>query len=135
MTESRKSIVALLRTQFIAVIGNLSMVFPICFFVSWLCFQLKISFISSEEALHTFYSSNILGPAPLFAAFTGVLLFSASLFAGWFENWILINKIDTRIKYNDRLHKYFGRERIKRIAEFISKKSNPLAGIFHLVFY
>ncbi len=133
-TESRKSIVALLRTQFIAVIGNLSSVFPICFLISWIFYQFQISLISKEEAMHSFYSTNILGPSALYATFTGLLLFLASLFAGWFENWILVNHIDKRIKYNDKLQSYFGRARIQKFSEFLAEKSNPLAGNISLGF-
>lgn len=133
-TESRKSIVALLRTQFIAVIGNLSAVFPLCFLFSWAFFQFQIPLLSVEEAMHNFHSTNILGPSALYATFTGFLLFIASLFAGWFENWILVNRIDKRIRYNDKLQKYLGRQRVEKLGEFLAEKSNPLAGNISLGF-
>ncbi len=133
-TESRKSIVALLRTQFIAVVGNVSAVFPICFLVSWVALYFQHPTYTPEDALQTINSTNLLGPAPLYAAFTGVLLFTASLVAGWFENWMLVNRIDKRIKYNDKLQKYFGRKRVQRFGDFLSEKSNPLAANISLGF-
>ncbi len=133
-TEARRSIIALLRTQFIAVLGNLTMVFPVCFLFSWFCLQTGRPFISEHESLEMFRSTNILGPSALYAAFTGILLFSASLIAGWFENWILVNRIDKRIKYNDRLHKYFGQTRVQKFSEFLKEKSNPLAANVSLGF-
>ena len=133
-TESRKSIIALIRTQLIAVVGNLTMVFPVCFLFSWICLQAGHAFISPEESIEMIHSTNILGPSALFAAFTGVLLFTASLIAGWFENWILVNHIDKRIKYNERLQKYFGQNRIRKFADFLSANSNPLAANISLGF-
>ncbi|MBC7457256.1 MAG: hypothetical protein H7235_03190 [Bdellovibrionaceae bacterium] len=133
-TEARKSIIALLRTQFIAVLGNLTMVFPVCFLFSWFCIYTGRPFISEHESLEMFRSTNILGPSALYAAFTGVLLFMASLIAGWFENWILVNRVDKRIKYNDRLQKYFGQNRVQRFSEFLKEKSNPLAANISLGF-
>lgn len=133
-TESRRSIVALLRTQFIAVLGNLSMVFPICFLVSFAFLKIKSPSYSGPEAIEAIASTDILGPAPVYAIFTGCLLFSASLIAGWFENWMLVNRIDKRIKYNDRLQKYFGPKRVLKFAEFLAEKSNPLAANISLGF-
>ena len=132
--ESEKSIIALLRTQFISVIGNLSLVFPICFIFSLVLLKLGHPLVSMNDSLKIFSSTNILGPSALFAAFTGVLLFLASLFAGWFENWIIVNRIDKRIKYNDRLQKYFGPKYVERFSVFISEKANPLAANIGLGF-
>lgn len=133
-TESRRSIIALLRTQFIAVLGNLSAVFPICFIASLIMMNFNIHFVSEKEALETLASTNIFGSAPIYAIFTGVLLFTASLIAGWFENWILVNRVDKRIKYNDKLQKYFGIKRVQKFAEFLAEKSNPLAANISLGF-
>lgn len=133
-TESRRSIIALLRTQFIAVMGNLSAVFPICFIASLIMMNFDIHFMSGEEALETVHSTDILGSAPIFATFTGGLLFMSSLIAGWFENWILVNRIDKRIKYNDKLQKYFGVKRMQNFAEFVAEKANPLAANISLGF-
>lgn len=133
-TASRKSIVALLRTQFVAVIGNLAMVFPLCFVTAWVCFQLHVPLMSSEEAFYHFRSTNILGPSAIFAAFTGVLLFAGSLIAGLFENWMIVNRIDKRIKYNERLQNYLGVERTRRLGQFFLEKANPLASNISLGF-
>jgi site-specific recombinase len=133
-TESRRSIVALLRTQFIAVLGNLSAVFPICVLISLGMMYADVNYMSGKEAISTIHSSDVLGSAPIFALFTGGLLFVASLIAGWFENWILVNRIDKRIKYNDRLQKYFGAKRMLRFGEFLYEKSNPLAANISLGF-
>lgn len=133
-TESRRSIIALLRTQFIAVLGNLSAVFPICFITSLVMMNFDIHFMSNKEVLETIHSTNILGSAPIYAIFTGGLLFTASLIAGWFENWILVNRIDKRIKYNDKLQKHFGTKRVLKFAEFLAEKSNPLAANISLGF-
>lgn len=126
-TESRRSIIALLRTQFIAVSGNLLAVFPVCFITAMIMMHLNLKMMSGQDSLQVLRSTDILGSSPIFAIFTGCLLFMASLFAGWFENWILVNRVDKRIKYNDKLQKYFGVRRVLKFAEFLAEKSNPLA--------
>ncbi|AGH95459.1 site-specific recombinase [Pseudobdellovibrio exovorus] len=133
-TEARRSMVALLRTQFIAVLGNLSMVIPICFVVSWLMLKLNHPLMTVDEALNTFSSTDILGSAPLFATFTGCLLFMASLIAGWFENWVIVNRVGQRLKFNERLRKVFGVVRTERIANFVDVNANALAANISLGF-
>ncbi|MFZ3229692.1 MAG: hypothetical protein WA160_05780 [Pseudobdellovibrio sp.] len=134
MTESRKAIVALLRTQFIAVLGNLSTVFPICFFVSWICLKLDHPMLSADHALEQFSSTYFFGPSVLYAIFTGGLLFAASLFAGWFENWTLINRLQSRLRNSERLHRIFGENKTFRFAEFVEKNANSLAANITLGF-
>lgn len=134
ITEARKAIIALLRTQFISVMGNLSMVFPVCFLVSWASFKLNHSVMDEQHALDVFNSTRLLGPSILFASFTGCLLFLGSLFAAWFENWMVVNRIDKRIRYNDKLQKYFGMKRVFKFSEIISEKSNALAANISLGF-
>jgi site-specific recombinase len=125
--ESRKAVVALLRTQFVAVLGNLSSVFPICLLVSWLATLTDHPVMDSEHALATFHSTDILGPAPLYALFTGFLLFFSSLIAGWFENWVVLNRLPERIYHNQNFLSWFGRKRSTAIAETIRTKANAIA--------
>lgn len=133
-TEARRSIVALLRTQFIAVFGNLLTIIPICFLVSWATIFFDYSFLTQDQALNMLHTPDILGPTPLYASITGVLLFIGGICAGWFENWVLVNRIDKRIKYNNRMQKIFGMKRVERFAEYLKNNSNPLAANITLGF-
>jgi site-specific recombinase len=133
-TESRRSIIALLRTQFIAVLGNLSLAFPFCFIISGIFYEFGRPLHTPEYAMYTISSTNLLGPSALFAVFTGFLLFFGSLIAGFFENWVLINRLDKRIKYNESLRKYLGVARTLKLAEAIKINSNSLAANIALGF-
>ena len=133
-TESRRSIVALLRAQFVAVVGNLSLVFPICFLVSWALLSADAPILNHDEAKYVFFSTSLLGPSPVFAMFTGFLLFFASLIAGWFENWVIINRIPKRIRYNEKWIRWLGASRAQRFADFVSENSNGLAANISLGF-
>jgi len=132
--EARRSIVALLRTQFIAVLGNLSLVFPICFFFSWLALVLNQPIMSESIAIQTYQSTNIFGPSLLFATFTGGLLFLAGLMGGLAENWIILNQISNRINYNEKIQKILGVKRTEKLAQFVSTKSNTLGANISLGF-
>ncbi len=55
--------------------GNLAVVFPVALLVQWLAAKLLgASLITPAKAIATIESFSILGPTPLYAAFTGVLL-------------------------------------------------------------
>lgn len=132
--EARKSIVALLRTQFIAVMGNLSMVFPFCFLISYISLYLGNPVLGVDKSLDVISSTNVLGPSFLFAIYTGVLLFTASLFAGWFENWVVVNQLNKRLKNSEYLSSLFGENRAMRFADFFSINANALAANISLGF-
>lgn len=125
--EARRSLVALLRTQFIAVLGNLSAVFPIAFLISFAMHYFWKPIMPVEKALEVFSSTNIVGPTIIYAVFTGFLLFFGSLMAGWVENWVIVNQVPKRIKYHDRLRLILGVKRCENLSVFISENSNAWA--------
>jgi hypothetical protein len=46
-----------------------------------------------------------------FAAFTGVLLFASSIIAGWTENWFVLHRLDSAMRYNPRITRLLGTAR------------------------
>lgn len=132
ISESRRTIIALLRTQFIAVLGNVMAVTPICFAVGWLFHFFGSSLYSEEHALEIIRSNSILSFAPLYAAITGVFLFTSSLIAGWFENFSAQKQISLRIRENAFLRKHIGSSKTLRLAQFFEENSNAFAGNFAL---
>jgi site-specific recombinase len=130
--ESRRTIVALLRTQFIAVMGNFIAVTPICFLVGWIAFRMGMPLYTVDEVNNVIESSNYLGFAPFFAAITGILLFLSSLIAGWFENFSLSKDLPGRIQENPVLLRWFGGKRTKLFASLIEHNSSAVAANFSL---
>ncbi len=109
----------LFRSQVAAVIGNLSMVVPCVLGISGIMFLAQGSpMIDPKEALHVLQSLSLLGPTLLFAAFTGVLLFASSIIAGWVENWFVLHRLDSAMRYNPAFTKSLGADRAQRWAVF-----------------
>jgi len=52
--------------------------------------------VSAAHAAATLNSLSLLGPTALFAAITGILLFSASIVAGWTENAFVLHRMDMK---------------------------------------
>lgn len=127
LKEGGQTLLALLRTQFIAVVGNLSTVFPVCFLVTWLAIKFQFPLFSYDESKYMFHANQLLGPSFVYACFTGVLLFSSSIFAGWFENFCTVTHLPKRIQYNKRINQWIGYERSQKLATAIEQNGNALA--------
>lgn len=118
----------LVRSQVAAVIGNLALVVP---GVLLLCGGLWLftghAPLSREKAEHVLGSLTLLGPTALYAAFTGVLLFASSIIAGWTENWFVLQRMDSALRYHPRITAVLGKERAARWSVFARENISGLA--------
>ena len=118
----------LVRSQVAAVVGNLALVAP-C--VLLLCGALWLAFgkpaIDMAQAEHVLESLTLWGPTALFAALTGVLLFASSIIAGWAENWFVLHRLDSALRYNPRITAALGVDRAARWARFMRANISGLA--------
>ena len=119
----------LMRSQVAAVIGNVGMVVPCVMAISALIQLLSDApMIDRAEADHVFASLHLLNPLTLvFAAFTGVLLFASSLIAGWTENWFVLHRLDSAMRYNPRITAVLGSARAARWAGFMRRNISGFA--------
>jgi site-specific recombinase len=118
----------LVRSQVAAVVGNLALVIPCVLLIS-LAMQLGLGqpMIGSATAMHVLHDLTILGPTALFAAGTGVLLFASSIIAGWVENWFVLHRLDSALRYNPRITGLLGPVRADRWAHFMRHNISGLA--------
>ncbi len=118
----------LVRSQVAAVLGNVLLVAPV---VLALCFLLEqalgVPALDAAHAHHLLASLSVLGPTLLFAAFTGVLLFVASLIAGWTENAFVLHRLDSAMRYNPRITALLGPLRATHWASFMRTHISGLA--------
>ena len=107
----------LIRTQVAGVVGNVAMCAPVVLAVQWgwqAAFGHPLIGIAAAE--HTLHSLSLLGPTPLYAAGSGVLLFASSLIAGWVENWFVWHRLDSAIAWNPRIVARVGAPRARHWA-------------------
>ena len=125
----------LVRSQTAAVIGNVLMVFPttivLALAVQWL---LGAPMIDQATADHVLHALTLAGPSVLYAAFTGVLLFSSSILSGWVENWFVLHRLDSALRYNPRITALLGEQRAARWARFWRHNISGLAANISLGF-
>ncbi len=125
----------LVRSQVAAVIGNVAVVFPVAIALSAaMALTLGAPMISEDRAHYVLQSLTLTGPSLLFAAFTGVLLFSSSIIAGWVENWFVLHRLDSAIRHNPRITAWLGLARADRWALFMRRNISGLAANISLGF-
>ncbi len=125
----------LVRSQVAAVLGNVLVVFPAALGLAWLwAWGTGTPVLDEAHALETLASLHLLGPSLLFAAFTGVLLFTSSIIAGWTENWFVLHRLDSALRYNPRITAFLGATRAQRWARFLRDNLSGLAANISLGF-
>ena len=125
----------LVRSQVAAILGNVAAVFPVAIGLSALMQWIwGHPMITPERAQYVLHSLTLLGPSVLYAAFTGVLLFASSILAGWVENWFVLHRLDSAIRYNPRIARWLGAARADRWAHFMRRNISGLAANISLGF-
>ncbi|KVE28011.1 hypothetical protein WS67_10640 [Burkholderia singularis] len=113
------SVIALIRTQAAAICGNVLVVLPVCFAVQMFAQTvLHTNVISPQKAHATLQSFSLIGPTPIYAALTGVLLWASSLVAGWADNWFVLHRVGDALAYNRRLRLTLGIAGAAKLAHF-----------------
>ncbi len=124
-----------LRSQSLAVIGNLTAVIPGVFL---LCGTFNLlagsKFLSIEKAEGAIEHFSIFGATPFYAAWTGVLLFISSLCAGWFYHWVLFRQLPQAFARSPRLISIVGMERARKFSVIMKKNAAGFAGNISLGF-
>jgi len=110
----------LVRSQVAAVLGNVGVVVPavlaIAFALQRVLGRPPLDAAHATEALH---GLSLAGPTMFYAAFTGLLLFAASIVAGWTENAFVLHRLDSAMRYNPRIGAFLGAARARRWADFM----------------
>lgn len=110
----------LVRSQVAAVMGNVLVVVPVVIALSLLIARaLGHPVIDRIHAIAVLDSLSLAGPTAIHAAFTGVLLFTASIIGGWTENAFVLHRLDSAMRYNPRIGAVLGAARARRWADFM----------------
>jgi site-specific recombinase len=110
----------LLRSQAAAVFGNVAAVIPTMLAVSLAILMLAGGpMLQPAKAEATLNSLSAVGWTPLFAAFTGILLWFASLCAGFADNWFALRRLRDALAHHRRLVHALGAVRAQRWAAWL----------------
>lgn len=119
----------LTRSQVAAIAGNLVVVAPAALVIgaAWLAVG-GAPVPSAAKATATIESLALAGPTPVYAAFTGVLLWVSALISGWVENWATYRRIPESIARHPRLVHAFGGDRAARMGAWVERNVAGLGG-------
>ncbi|GAB3040997.1 site-specific recombinase [Acinetobacter apis] len=132
LAELAGLIVNIIRTQFIAILGNISVAIPVAAILTlaWptLFGSALLSNAKAASLLHTLDPFTSL--AVPHAAIAGVCLFLSGLIAGYFDNMAIYRRIGPRLKHHNGLRKFLGEKRQNRFADYIERNLGAISGNF-----
>lgn len=132
-------VINVLRTQFIAVVGNIALAVPTAIALAYI-FDHFYGFkdISSYQATLFFKAEKTisgLNPwaslALFHAAIAGVYLFLSGLIAGYYDNKVVYRRIPERIAAHPTLIKHIGIHKSQRLGNYIGQNMGALFGNFY----
>jgi len=122
-----------IRSQFIAIMGNISVAFPIAYIVSWGWHNVYGEHvIDKKEAALLLHDLNPFTTLALFyAAIAGVCLFLAGLISGYYDNKAVYHRIGERLRQRPKLIRLLGESRLLTLTQYIENNLGALAGNFY----
>jgi len=122
-----------MRSQFIAIFGNVVVVVPVAMLLAWAASRYTGQpFVNEDKAYQLLASIDPVHSGSLiYAAIAGVCLFLAGLIAGYHDNLAVYNKIPQRLRAVKWLQKLLGVARLDRAANYIENNLGALAGNFY----
>ena len=121
------------RSQIVAIIGNVSFAIPTAMLISWLFLSISGEhFIAPDKANQLLTDIHPLKSGAVFyAGIAGVCLFLSGLIAGYHDNLAVYNKIPQRLRAIKWMQKLLGIARLDRVAYYIEHNLGSLAGNFY----
>jgi site-specific recombinase len=122
-----------MRSQMVAILGNVMLAVPVAMLIGWCFFQVGGShFVSTEKAMSLLHDADpVHGGAVFYAAVAGVCLFLSGLIAGYHDNLAVYNKIPQRLRGLSWLASLIGQRQLDRMAYYVENNLGALAGNFY----
>lgn len=118
-----------IRTQFVAVLGNLGLAFPLAFLIALAWLPLVGSPIAPPEKLHKMLEEihPLTSGALFFAAVAGVGLFLSGLVSGYFDNQARYVELGDRVARSPRFA-WLGPARAARLGSYVDEHYGAILG-------
>lgn len=125
-------IVDILRTQFVAIMGNIMLAIPVALLVSFAWLQYNgVPMIGDEKAAHLLHDLDPFRSLALpHAAIAGVYLFLSGLIAGYYDNLAVYNHIGARIQRHRLLKYLLPKSWLQRLGGFVEANLGAIMGNF-----
>jgi site-specific recombinase len=131
LTPAVDLIVAVARTQFAAIVGNVALAVPTAIVIALLLARLHgAPIVEPGKGAHLLDDLDPLSWAPLYAAIAGVFLFLSGVLSGYFDNWASYARVGARVARLRWLRWLARPQRATRIGEYLEDHLGGLMGNF-----
>lgn len=132
LTKLSELVVDILRTQFIAIMGNIMLAMPVALLISFAWLQYTgASFIDPNKAASLLHDLDPIRSLALpHAAIAGVYLFLSGLIAGYYDNLAVYNHIGARIQRHRLLIFLLPKKWLTRLGGFVEANLGAIMGNF-----
>ncbi len=122
-----------MRSQLVAIFGNVVIAIPMAILLAWSFMQFSGQpFIDVGKAQSLLADIDPLHSGSVFyAGVAGVCLFLSGLIAGYHDNLAVYNRIPQRLRAIKWLQKLLGVQRLERVSDYIENNLGALAGNFY----
>lgn len=124
------------RSQFASFLGNLIVVIPLAFALSWLWYWISGSHIANEEkalstlaAFHPFKSLTVV-----YAMLTGAILYAGGFVSGYFDNFVAYSNLGLRVQQHRFWRRWLPASWLTRIGDYLEHNLGGLMGNLFLGF-
>lgn len=127
-------LIRLIRSQFISLVGNAVVAFPVAYGLDWLYHRAYGYHIAdTAKAIKLIGELNVWESLALpHAALAGVYLMVSGLISGYYENKWIYNNYTLRIMNHPGLLRTFGQDKLTKITHYFEQNFGALAGNFAL---
>ncbi|KAA5533567.1 hypothetical protein F0919_13590 [Taibaiella lutea] len=124
------------RTQFVCFAGNLIVVFPMSYLISFAWRSIMdMPLMVGEEVNHAINDQNpVTSLALYYGALTGVCLFISGIISGYMDNKAIYTHLKERLKQHDGLRRTFSAANLDKIANFFVHSLGGVVGYIALGF-
>ncbi|WP_201583770.1 site-specific recombinase [Psychrobacter jeotgali] len=132
LTKLSELVVDILRTQFIAIMGNVMVAIPVALMISFAWLQYNgVPMVDDTKAASLLHDLDPFRSLALpHAAIAGVYLFLAGLIAGYYDNLAVYNRIGARIHRHWLLQRLLPKSWLQRLGVFVEANLGAIMGNF-----
>ncbi|MBU2647954.1 site-specific recombinase [bacterium] len=125
-------LIQLIRSQFIAIVGNVSIAFSLALFIGWAYTYFHAAPVLSPEIRdYQIYELRPIASLAVFhACIAGVWLFLSGITAGYFDNRAAYIKLGTRLKEHPLLRRILPTKFRENFADYLHENYGALIGNF-----
>lgn len=132
LTKLAELIVDIMRTQFIAILGNISVAMPVALIIAFAWVQIYgTPMIDTKKAAQLLHELDPLRSLSLpHAAIAGVFLFLSGLISGYYDNLAAFNKIGERVKRHRLIAHFMPSTWQNKMGDFVEANLGAIMGNF-----